>query len=169
MPSIGNTEGAFVWSVEAWGSDPVHNNDDHWQAKDFGTEEEARAFMSDPDFGADTSDTAFLRLVTGTVTFSHNVVDTRRGAEPGGVRAVMTLEEVTVIETVVCPGYDAEARQEASEAFDREWAQERAMQAGMMGGCDAYNDAIGSPLGDPEDSCRCRGGGCAYCEPHIFI
>ncbi len=35
---------------------------------------------------------------------------------------------------------------------DDDWRRERAMQAGMMGGCDAYNEAIGSPLGVPAGS-----------------
>lgn len=35
---------------------------------------------------------------------------------------------------------------------DSDWRAELAMQAGMMGGCDAYNEAIGSPTGIPAGS-----------------
>lgn len=35
---------------------------------------------------------------------------------------------------------------------DSDWRAEQAMQAGMMGGCDAYNEAIGSPTGVPAGS-----------------
>ena len=38
------------------------------------------------------------------------------------------------------------------EDDDSDWRSEIAMQAGMMGGCDAYNEAIGSPLGVPAGS-----------------
>lgn len=35
---------------------------------------------------------------------------------------------------------------------DSDWRSEQAMQAGMMGGCDAYNNAIGSPTDVPAGS-----------------
>ena len=162
MSSLNAHEGQFVWSVEAWGSKPG-TDDDCWQGADFATEAEARTFMADPDFGADTGDTAWLRLVTGTYTAGHEIV-TREGN-----KTLWNLIDVTVIQETPCPGYDAKARKAGDEAFEASWAQERAMQAGMMGGCDAYNDAIGSPLGGYEDCGRCRGGGCAYCEPQVFI
>lgn len=37
------------------------------------------------------------------------------------------------------------------EAEDRAERHERAFQAGMMGGCDAYNEALGYDLESPED------------------
>lgn len=35
---------------------------------------------------------------------------------------------------------------------DSDWREELAMQVGMTGGCDAYNEAIGSPTGRPAGS-----------------
>lgn len=34
-------------------------------------------------------------------------------------------------------------RQKYEKAFDREWAREQALEAGMAFGCDGYNDAMG--------------------------
>lgn len=49
--------------------------------------------------------------------------------------------------------YLAEAPQRAreEERFNASWREERAMEAGMLGGIDAYNDEMGWSLEGPED------------------
>ena len=47
---------------------------------------------------------------------------------------------------------------------DHSWRMEQAMQAGMMGGITAYNDALGCSIDDSDDECwSCGGGGCDRC------
>ena len=67
---------------------------------------------------------------------------------------INTLEDIetlglsTIRETLFCPLEKARQLQEAVEVEDdddwmEEWRREMAMEAGMMGGCDAYNEVMG--------------------------
>ncbi len=68
-------------------------------------------------------------------------------------RGIKTIEDIesqglaTVREALFCPLENARQLQDAVEEDDddwmEEWRREIAMEAGMMGGCDAYNDAMG--------------------------
>lgn len=49
-----------------------------------------------------------------------------------------------------CPNCDRDIGGE-DNTDDDEWRRERAMQAGMAGGCDAYNEKMGCSLDSPED------------------
>tara|TARA_Y100000593_G_scaffold66823_1_gene122895 strand:- start:81 stop:470 length:390 start_codon:yes stop_codon:yes gene_type:complete len=69
-------------------------------------------------------------------------------------RELAHLRELVVRNSVICHGChltengidEEDAHLYAAEDDDAA-RQERAMQAGMAGGCAAYNDAMGSPLG----------------------
>ncbi len=69
-------------------------------------------------------------------------------------RGIKTLEDiesqglVTIRETLFCPLEKARQLQEAVVEEDEDdwmddWRREQAMEAGMMGGCDAYNEVMG--------------------------
>jgi hypothetical protein len=75
-----------------------------------------------------------------------------------GERCFTTLGEALVVFNEPCTGYWTGTRKILLEGpgisgerlnpdyrpdDDSDWRQERAMQAGMMGGCDAYNDEMG--------------------------
>lgn len=104
------------YAVNWWGSHPDAGNDDCWTGSDYETLEAAReAFMSKP--GA-----------------RHT---------PQHIIAYVELDGPGVHELRQNPDFDARrmAREEAAEA--RAWRHEIAMEAGMLSGCDAYNEAMG--------------------------
>ena len=83
-----------------------------------------------------------------------------REAEQGGaICGTQTCEQVTKVEDVpegVLSFFDTETIDPSTDSddaeFEAEWRREIANEAGMMGGCDAYNEAIGSPTGVPAGS-----------------
>jgi len=110
------------YSVTVWGSHPDEGNDDAWEGRDYATLAEAEAAFRDPVpvFGRDAAN------------------------------AVVTLERrddstgyLEVLPAAPYPGYSASRRAAADREADREWRREIATQAGMAGGCAAYNDAMG--------------------------
>ena len=44
-----------------------------------------------------------------------------------------------------------EGRSDHYDADDDDWRREMAMEAGMLGGINAYNEAMGCDLSDPDD------------------
>lgn len=102
------------FSVSLFGSHPDRDNDDCWTGDTFATEAEARACFDDP-WAPGRFDEAYYS--DGT--------------------AFITLDGPGVNEVRANPGYRPRRRN------DREWQREIAMQAGMMGGCIAYNEAMG--------------------------
>ena len=101
------------FSVNLWGSDPALDNDDCWTGQDFDTLAEAEAFYANP-----FTDAKFAQY----------------------------YERSTTVIELDGPGVHRERPNPAfvpSKADDSDWRREHAMQAGMMGGCEAYNDAMG--------------------------
>lgn len=75
----------------------------------------------------------------GAICSSQTCEQVKRAEDvPEGVLSFLMIDEVDTSE----PEPDD----------DSDWRAEQAMQAGMMGGCDAYNEAIGSPTGIPAGS-----------------
>lgn len=103
-----------IFSVTLWGSHPDADNDDCWTGDDFATETEARACFLDP-WAPGRFDEAYHS--SGT--------------------AFVMLDGPGVNEVRANPGYRPRRRN------DREWEREIATQAGMMGGCVGYNEAMG--------------------------
>lgn len=105
------------YTVNAWGSEPG-TEDDCWYGEDFTTLEAARDFYDNPpeDFLADQS-TAWIELAKET------------RAAPSECWAAESIAERKI--------------RDPKPVDDSDWRREIAMQAGMMAGCDAYNDAMG--------------------------
>jgi len=105
------------WAIDEWGSHPDEGNDDLWTGTEpFRADEtDARAFFKgfSPTEG---SSTMYLVLV-------------KLDAEKSNVGDPVAYRRN--------PGY----RKTKDDLSD--WNREIAMQAGMGGGCDAYNDAMG--------------------------
>jgi len=102
------------WSVCLWGSHPDEGLDDCSVGDDFATEAEARAVARDV-----------------WAHFDH-------GYFASGTRFV-EIDGPTANEVLAVPG--APKRRHADD--DREWQREIAMEAGMLHGAEAYNDAMG--------------------------
>jgi len=111
------TETTKNFSVNYWGSDPDADNDDCWTGDDYATLEEARRVFE-------------AKVPDPTHTPSHTV-------------AFVELDGPGVYEKRPNPDYDAERNAREDAAFDREWRAEIANEAGMLGGCDAYNEVMG--------------------------
>lgn len=108
-----------AYSVTEWGSNPDEtDNDDCWTGSDFATLSEARAEMT--------------RLLAGS-------------AERG--TAYVMLDGPDVHEVAPVPAYHtpaARARREREERAERDaWRREMAYEAGMLHGCDGYNEVMG--------------------------
>lgn len=120
------------FSVTLCGSHP-HNEDfdDCWTGVDYATLEEARAVFDAPDpieaMSRNCQDPAGFR------SYYHNDTPYVWLLGPG-------VEEVREL-----PGAQKILKRMAREveAFEREWQHEIARQAGMGGGCEAYNEAMG--------------------------
>lgn len=102
-----------LYYVNFWGSDPAEDNDDCWTGRGFASESEAREFYEDP--------------MSYCESHEYGVEGTR----------VLQLIGPGVSETrPFVVGSD-----DSDDMSD--WKRERATQAGMMGGCAAYNEAMG--------------------------
>lgn len=112
------------YAVGYWGSHPDLENDDMWTGEEYDTLAEARAAFDAPVAdtpGCPAWDVAFVTLdVVSDTGCEYN------GPDVSAVRAN--------------PSFDARRRRREQALFDSEWRSEAAHQAGMMGGCDAYND-----------------------------
>lgn len=106
------------------------------------------------------------RTVIIVYTDEHTMVDgdeweletiAREAVEGGAICASQTCQQVQagdVIPEGVLEFFNLDAVDTSEPELDddSDWRSEMAMQAGMMGGCDAYNEAIGSPTGRPAGS-----------------
>lgn len=103
------------FQVLLFGSHPDLDNDDCWCGADFDTYEEALACFNDP--------------------------------APFGKGMALSLPDS---EYIMLDGYEDEPQIRKNPSFSRkaqrsddgDWAREIAMQAGMGGGCQAFNDAM---------------------------
>ena len=103
-----------MFSVLHFGSHPSLQNDDCWTGYDFETEQEAIAFFNQP-------------------CADHPYVKAR---------------DVAYITLVNAEGFEVRLRKNpdfkpSKPARDDEWRRERAMEAGMLHGCDGYNEVMG--------------------------
>lgn len=113
------------YTVTLWGSHPDNENDDCWTGDDYATEEAARAIFDAADpveaMAADLPEprrSAFIGEYHSDAVFAQ--------LDGPGVNEVRRLR-----------------KDRTRRSDDGEWRREIAMQAGMMGGCDAYNEAMG--------------------------
>lgn len=110
-----------TFAVNYWGSHPDKNNDDCWTGTDFTTRETALEHFNagrSPSEQFDLTSPAFM-----TIECMYIEID-----GPG------------IYEVRKNPKFNDRERR-LDDSLDR---NERIMQAGMMGGCDAYNDACES-------------------------
>lgn len=112
------TDTTKPYAVNLWGSHPDEDNDDCISGDDFATIEEARAI----------------------------VADWRQHFPPRCCAGVSHVEiDGPDVHKVVQVATDAEIRRRklADEADIQQWRHECAMEAGMLGGVDAYNETMG--------------------------
>ena len=103
--------------VEFWGSHPEAGNDDCWTGDDFSTEAAAREQFNNPVFT--------LYCPSGSVAYIQ-------------LTRVENENEVHQLAVRKNDGF-MPCRHHANS----DWNREIAMQAGMMGGCESYNDTMG--------------------------
>lgn len=108
------------FSVLFWGSHPDEGNDDCHSGDDFATIEEARGAFDDwqSTAGSDAAYTTHVQL---------------DGPDVHEIKQVVSDEELT---------RRKRAREQEAKRDAAEWQREIAMEAGMLGGCDAYNEAM---------------------------
>ena len=102
------------FTVSLWETHPDEDNDDCSTGADFATEAEARAAIANLD-------AHFNPVYFSTTPY-------------------IELDGPGVNEVTLRPGVKKRAKQQDD---DGEWRREQAMEAGMLGGCDAYNEAMG--------------------------
>ena len=112
------TDTAKPFAVNLYGSHPDLDNDDCWTGDEFATLDQAR----------DTYDRWSEVFSKGSVSSTTHVELTGPG--------VYEVKQV-VSDKVIA------ARKQDLERSDREWQREVALEAGMLGGCDAYHEAMG--------------------------
>jgi hypothetical protein len=122
LARLAMADGDKPFSVLLFGSHPAEYNDDCWTGYDFDTQAQAEAFMANIKAVLDTCKTLGLCKFD-----SHFFLDgtTHLQLDGAGVAKVVQIA------------------QPRSKAMDNDWQSEIAHQAGMMGGCDAYNDEMG--------------------------
>ena len=117
---------AKPYAVNLWGSRPDLGNDDCWTGVDFETKAEAEAAYAKPETVAGFEQTlahdAIWIEVAGPGIVKHRRL--RPDHPPGG---------------------------RLSSAHFDDWRHEQAMEAGMLHGVDAYNDAMGWGTGGSGD------------------
>jgi hypothetical protein len=106
------------YCVQEWGSHPDNGNDDCWTGEDFDTMEDARKAFDAPC--TDTS-TQYVELC------KYTGMTMLRGRE------VMQVERIDIR---LNPNF------RPTKDDDDDWRHERAMQAGMGLGIDAYNEEM---------------------------
>lgn len=104
-----------MYSVNLYGSHPDANNDDCWAGDEFETKEEALRVFNNP------WEYFSVRYHESSTAFVE--ID---GPDINRVRKNPTFKP-----------------SKKDSAFDRDWKRERAYEAGMCLGIDAYNDTMG--------------------------
>lgn len=115
------------FSVTLWGSNPDEtDNDDCWTGEDFATREEA------------------IRVYREVVMFPDHSKLAQACGPRGSWEYVMIDGPEDTHEVTQNPDRPSCERQRRELArSDREWQRERAMEAGMLHGAEAYNDEMG--------------------------
>lgn len=114
-----------LYTVTLWGSNPDEtDNDDCWTGSDFATREEAIACYREVVMFPDDSQIA---KVCGRGGWEFVMID-----GPDAHEVTENPDRSSV-----------ERHRRATERSDREWQHERAMEAGMLHGVEAYNDEMG--------------------------
>jgi hypothetical protein len=136
------------YSVTTWGSHPDEDNDDCWTGEGYDTLAEARAaFETDLHdlFALWTTDLHVKRLaeLSDRAASAEEIHMVRMGllvqnAEDVRSTAYIMLDGPDVNEIRKNPHFKARSR----KADDDAWRREQAMEAGMLHGCDAYNDVL---------------------------
>jgi hypothetical protein len=114
------------YSVTLWGSNPDEtDNDDCWTGEDFATHEEA------------------IRSYREVVMFPDHS-ELARVCGPLGSWEYVMIDGPDTHEVTQNPDQPScERRRRELARSDREWQRERAMEAGMLHGIEAYNDEMG--------------------------
>ena len=107
-------------AVNHWGSHPDEENDDCHTGEDFHTIADAiRFYMTDPK----DSSVAWIEIdLSDDILKQYNIKRCRKNPLHIAATMLPSVED---------------------KSFDREWQQEIANEAGMLGGVHAYNDAMG--------------------------
>ena len=124
-----NATADLQFCVNLWGSHPDEGNDDCDTGESFATIEEARRAYDDIDGVLLARKPG--HTVNPLVYFAGWSYAELTG--PDGLQEVKPNPDQRAVR--------ARARENAR--FEREWQTERAMQAGMVFGCEGYNDEMG--------------------------
>lgn len=120
------------YSVTLWGSNPdTTDNDDCWTGDDFATRAEA------------------IAAYRSVVMFPEDGLAQHLGR--GGWEYVMIDGPETHEVTQNPDRPSCELRRRELARGDREWQRERAMEAGMLHGIEAYNDELDPPRNQRRD------------------
>jgi hypothetical protein len=114
------------FTVTLWGSNPDEtDNDDCWTGEDFATREEA------------------IKAYREVVMFPDHS-ELSRACGPRGSWEYVMIDGPETHEVTQNPDRPScERRRRELEGSDAEWRRERAMEAGMLHGIEAYNDEMG--------------------------
>lgn len=114
------------YHVNMWGSHPDAGNDDCWTGDSYDTRDEAIAAYREVVMFPDVSSLA-------------------KACGPRGSWEYVEIHGPDTYEVTQNPDRKAcERRRRDDREFDREWKRERAMEAGMLHGIDAYNEEMES-------------------------
>lgn len=110
------------YGVEDWGAHPDDNDDCCWDSTEFATLSEAEEELAHQLQSGDTTVVCFILCGPGLRTIHPN------------------------------PTFNKAQAQREKAADDAAWRHEVSMEAGMLHGIQAYNDAMGQSLEPPEDN-----------------
>ncbi len=129
MPSADPRDTALPFRVDFWGSHPDEENDDCWTGADFATLADAEA--------------AFAAGDIHVYDCPCKPEQPTCAGKAGHITMYIELDGPEVHRIRRNGRYSAREKKLNGATFDREWQQEIANEAGMLGGCEAYNDAMG--------------------------
>ena len=125
----------MTYAINFWGSHPDEDNDDCWIGSEYQDAATAlEAFASDP---------MELAMSWCTVSATEGASTQRMAALASLAQSVRDSAYIELdgpnVHGVRKNPYFKRGRKDAD---DRAWRAERAMEAGMLHGCDAYNDVL---------------------------
>lgn len=129
MPSADPRDTALPYRVDFWGSHPDEENDDCWMGTDFATLKDAEVAFKAGDLHVyDCSCKPERPTCAGKAGYNTMYIE----LDGPDVHRVRKNER-----------YSRKEMRLNGELFDGAWQREIANEAGMLGGCDAYNDVMG--------------------------